>query len=270
MKHKYIIGSGWWCNEQEDDGREQFLGSEDIRKSSFHQLWYESINRFCSPQKIVIVDSNSPIKPEINRNDQRIELLSLNVNARHSTNHIGRFCGYSRAIIVALAYAEMCDADYFVYVEQDALLFGDNIVEHCIEIMKTPVVFGESKNCPGKIQQSFFIIKTSYIKTFLQRLKEIPYSDYDLNPEEQFSIAASKGSVRLLSWVAWKKKQNKLFSKIDWQLTKRCKQWASLPIGYGRSRPINFEDDHFYFQHGTPGELERYNNRACIEKRLNQ
>lgn len=258
VRQKYIVGSGWWCNERENDGREKFLGDETIRKKEFHSLWYESVDKFTSPQKMILVDSNSPIKPPLNKSDSRLEFISLNINAKHSTNHIGRFCGYTRAIIVALSYAEMCECDYFVYVEQDALLFGENIVEYCISKMTSPVAFGEAKTCPGKLQQSFFIIKKDFINTFLKRLKAIPYRDFELSPEEQFSIAASTGSVKLLSFVAIMKKRFKVFEKLDWHLTKYFSLWTALPIGYGRNRPINFEDDFFYFQHGDEKELKKY------------
>jgi hypothetical protein len=36
------------------------------------------------------------------------------------------------------------------------------------------------------------------------------------------------------------------------------KQYAVLPFGYGRVRPINFSDDIFYFQHGSVDEINAY------------
>jgi len=256
-KPKYIISSGWWCNESENDGREKFLGSPEIRGHQFHKLWYKTISDFSSPSKILIVDSCSPIKPIIDENDERLELISLNSNAGHSTSMVGKYCGYTRAILVAMEYAMQCDTDYFVYVEQDVLLYGESIIEKCIDEMITDYMFGEAKNSPGKLQQSLFIIKQSAIRTFIKRLHAIHYSDKELNPEDKFSIAASRGWVPLLTYVAVAKRKSNVMRWLDYQLTKYLGNWCKLPIGFGRDRPINFNNEFFYFQHGSEIEIER-------------
>ena len=40
------------------------------------------------------------------------------------------------------------------------------------------------------------------------------------------------------------------------------KRYEVLPFGYGRERPINFDDDVYYFQHGTAAEVAQYRSRA--------
>ena len=73
----YIISSGWWC-----DGSGQHAGSlcnssdNIIRKEEFFDLWYYSIDKYTDPKKIIIIDSNSPVKPFI-ADDPRIEWVSL-------------------------------------------------------------------------------------------------------------------------------------------------------------------------------------------------
>ena len=196
----YIIGSGWWCSGTEKDERTELLGSNMIREKGFHSLWYKSIVNNSSPEKIVIVDSNSPVKP-ILEDDERLEFISLNLNAGHSTNHVGKFSGYSRAIFVCLEYARQCEADYFVYVEQDALLQGNGIIEHCIEQMENkPYMFGAGDGTGGILQQSFFIIKTAAIAEFIKRLKSIEYTDNEMSPEDKFHVAACKFGGKAIAY----------------------------------------------------------------------
>ena len=111
-KYNYIIGSGWWCGEANPDDKRKILGSDIIRGKEFHKLWYESVCRFTSPEKIFIVDSASPVKPDLNKDDDRIEFFSLTTNAGHSTLHTGKYCGWTRAVLAGIYYAHMCDADY--------------------------------------------------------------------------------------------------------------------------------------------------------------
>lgn len=262
---KYIVSSGWWCAGQVADTRAELLGDDAIREQAFHQLWYEAINRYASPEKILIVDSCSPVKPQIDKKDERLEFVSLNVNAGHSTNHIGQFCGYSRAILLGLEYAIQCETDYFVYVEQDALIYGDGIIEHCIESMRSPYMFGSGRGTPGIIQQSFFIIRRDGIRPFLKRIRAIAYTDHDLSPEFKFHIAAGQTPLHFHAYLHRYPKRR--FSKwLAWQLKKHFTGWDELPVGYGRARPINFDEPFYYFQHGSSDELSRY--QEIIDERL--
>ena len=258
MKYKYVIGSGWWCAEKEADTRQELLGDDSIRGKEFHQLWYQSVCKYSSPTKILIVDSASPIKPDINPHDPRIELLSLDVNAGHSTNHSGKFCGYVRAIQAGMMYALQCEVDYYVYVEQDALLFGDDVIDKCIEKMATPYMFGSSGDTPQPIQQSLFIIHKDGILPFLKRLNGLSYTDNEICPEKKFHLVCSKGPVSFLGWLSFNLHKNKLAKWFYWQAFKYLRNYDYLPMGYGRTRPINFDDEQFYFQHGELSDLEKY------------
>jgi hypothetical protein len=240
------------------DTRTELLGDNSIREKSFHHLWYQSIDKYTSPEKIIIVDSHSPVKPDINQQDARLQLISLNVNAGHSTNHIGKYCGYTRAILVALEYALQCDIDYFVYVEQDALLYGEGIVEYCIEQMTAPIMYGSGEGTNGLLQQSFFIIRKDAILSFVNKLNAIQYTDNELSPENKFHIASSFLGGHVSAFIKKHDKSSKICHFLDWQLFKYAKNWQNLPIAYGRSRPINFADNYFYFQHGNEQEILDY------------
>lgn len=82
---KYIIVTGWWCPGEGADTRDQLLGDDSIRSADFHRLWYSAINRFTAPEKIVVIDSGSPVKPPLAERDPRLEYISFNHNAGHST-----------------------------------------------------------------------------------------------------------------------------------------------------------------------------------------
>jgi hypothetical protein len=261
---KYIIFSGWWCPEEGADTRDQLLGDDFIRSADFHRLWYNAIDKFTVPEKIVIVDSGSPTKPPLAEHDPRLEYLSLNHNAGHSTNHVGKYCGFTRAALIGIEYALQCDADYAVYVEQDALIYGDGIIEHCIGKMKRPFMFGHSAGTAQRIQQSLFVIKLSAARGFLDRIHAIKDRDGAVSPEEKFHIAACFGPANALAHLA-KNRKKFPYTKVDWGITSRVRNYDFLPIGFGRSRPMDFEQPYFYFQHGSQEELANFVKLAGIE-----
>ena len=254
----YVIGSGWWCADKSEDNRDFLHGDDVIRGKDFHKLWYASVDRFTSPDKIIIVDSCSPIRPDINRDDPRMEFVSLSLNAGHSTCHAGKYCGYVRAILLGMEYTLQCGVDYYVYVEQDALLFGEGIIEHCLSHMKKPYMFGAGEGTPQKTQQSLFIIRQDGIREFMRRLHHMKERDSEICPEVKFHIVCSKGPVRLLAEVYKHVDESALFKWLDWQFFKYLKDYDELPIGYGRSRPVNFDDEIFYFQQGEREYLDEY------------
>jgi hypothetical protein len=261
---KYIINSGWWCADKSLDTRAEFIGDDAIRSKDFHKLWYKAIDRYSSPEKIIIVDSCSPIKPDLNREDSRLEFISLNVNARHSTDHLGKFCGCVRAMQLGMNYALQCNVDYYVYIEQDALIYGEGIIEYCISKMTKPYMFGTGFGTYLTTQQSMFIIRQDAILGFLKKLNSIKQTDNEICPEEKYHIATCFGPTELLAHVNQNARKNSYYKWLNWQIYKYLRNWDELPVGYGRVRPINFGDDYFYFQHGDSEELDRYTELTGI------
>lgn len=252
---RYIIGSGWWCSGESENtlnGKRKLIGDPIIRKAAFHSKWYRSVIENTSPEKIVIIDSNSPVKPNLNKKDDRIVFTSLPLNSGHSVNCTEQFCGWTKSVILSLQYAILANTDYFVYVEQDVLLKGKGIIEYCIHNMKKPYMFGHPGRTPQPLQQSLFIIKMSHANRFLSSLLSLNVRDSELSPENKFVYATSFTQTLLdffYSCLTQKKAQ---------KLAQRFKHFDYLPIGYGRKRPINFSDEYYYFQHGTIEELESY------------
>lgn len=257
----YVITAGWWCGKANNEVR-KLHGSDKIRDVGFFKLWKESILANSKPKKILLLDSASPIRPQ-KEDLEGIEFLSIDKNPGHSTNHSGKFCGYTRSIIMGVTYAELCDADYWVYVEQDALLKGRGILEHCISKMKTPYMFGSGYGTPQMLQQSLCIIRKDGFAPFLQRLRNIEKSDKEVAPEIKFIIASSKLLSKLpLSFFnsinTFGSIKGNIVRKVIRTIQKMGASYDYLPIGYGRTRPIDFEQPYYYFQHGSEEELKDY------------
>jgi len=249
----YIITSGWWSTKDDVDNRTIKTGDKYIRSQAFHQLWYESIAKFTSAQKVYIIDSDSPIKPILDENSE--VLISLLENAGHSTHHKGKLSGVSRAHLLGMSLAMVNEVDYWVYIEQDALIYGEDIIEKCIENMRKPYMFGNGLATPQPTQQSFMIIKVEAIPEFIQKFSAIKARDNEISPETKFAIAVSP-FLKLLPEFLFKNIHTQSFkNKVVWKLLKLLQGFDTLPFGYGRVRPIDFDDEYFYFQHGTREEL---------------
>ena len=260
-KNKYIIGTGWWCSEPDQDDDRKVFGDQEIRGESFHYKWAESVTRNTSPIGIVMIDSNSPISPpKVDGLDY--QYIKLNENAGHVTNMKGKYCGWSRSILLGLEYASLCDCDYFVYVEQDVLLGGEGIIEECIKHFpkNKNYMFGKETQRPQPIQQSFFIIKKEGFDRFISNYRSIKPGDPKIAPEIRFCLSTSKFCALIPKFVFFKSrsKLGKVLRPIQSILAKLIGEFAYLPVGYGRERPIGFGDDHFYFQHASADELEKY------------
>ncbi|WP_299261800.1 hypothetical protein [uncultured Kushneria sp.] len=267
-KYSYIINSGWWCGEKSPENEKRVeYGSSEIRGVAFFREWYESVNRHTSPTKIIVVDSASPTIPQL-PDDERMEFISMDVNGGHSTSHVGKYAGCTRCFFVGLAYTYASEADYWVYVEQDALLFGEGIVEHAIDNMTSDFMFGDRGNTPQPLQQSMMIIRKAAIPGFLKAYARIKATDEVITPEMKFAIASTKIAQWLPEKFFYQKDystfKNKLINKLQYWLFKYGKGYDVLPFGFGRAKPVNFNDRYGYFQHGDDQELQRY--REAVNK----
>jgi hypothetical protein len=247
--YKYIVGSGWWCG---DDSLRLKHGDNLIRQSGFHDIWMRGVETFCNPEKIIIVDSNSPIKPNVK---DGIEFLSLNQNAGHSTNlkKGEKYCGWSASVLLSMHYALHCDCDYFVYIEQDCLLYGDGVIEKQIEHMNSnglDLLYGSGDNTFQPVQVSFFVVKKSYIEKLISKYFSINSDDSELSPEFKLNMVYKRVAYFIPEIILKNKVVNYVLSKI--------KNRHSMTIGYGRERPIDFNDDYFYFQQGSAEEINDY------------
>ena len=265
MNKTYIVGTGWWCTS--NDTREaRFLNGDDyIRSKQFHDLWAESIVAFSNPEEVVVIDSNSPIKANWNGDKLPYNVITLSNNLGHATSLTsGKFCGWTASVLLSMEYASFSSCDFYVYIEQDVLIYGKGIIEKCIEGMgdDTDYFFGATDNNFSPLQQSFFIVRKTAIDRFCSNLRRINYNDAQISPEVKFAIASSR-FFSLLPKMLFK--QNRSLIGKAWRrfvvlFSKLISSAKYLPIGYGRTRPINFSDDHFYFQHGSDEELKQFSD----------
>lgn len=268
----YVIGTGWWCTS-EDKREAKFLNGENyIRSAEFHRLWAKAIKSFCNPSEVIVVDSASPIKADWDRKILPYRVLELSKNLGHATKlNNTKYCGWMASVMMSLEYAVYTDAEYYVYVEQDALLMGENIIENCINNMKPNIdfAFGSTPDNTQPLQQSFFIIKRSGFEKFITNLKRIPYTDAQMAPEVKFALATSNFLMGLpLVWFTQSfTKFGKAKRRFNSFILKKIAPYAFLNIGYGRNRPIRFDDLNFYFQHGSADELAKYSELLVKRKR---
>lgn len=239
---RYMIASGWWCSGK-DEVLPHHRGDARIRSVDFHSIWYHLLDRFTSPSRILIVDSASPVPAPIRSDDKRIQLHRLAINPGHATSCSDRFCGWTASVLCGLQDCLHSDNDYFVYIEQDVLLYGEGIIEAAISKMRTPYMFGDAVGIPQPLQQSFFIVRRDGIAPFLSRLLNMSESDKELSPERKFHFAC----------------QSHIFTKKAFRwLARRRKKYDFLPFGYGRKRPLDFSQSYFYFQHASAAEYSKF------------
>lgn len=263
MSIKYIVGTGWWCT-QKDDRDSQFLNGEDfIRSADFHTLWSKAIHRYTSPEKVVVIDSNSPIKADWDCEKLPYEIICLNKNAGHATNlNNSKYCGWTASVLLSMEYASLCECDFYVYIEQDALIFGNNFIEKCIVEMgdDTNYLFGKSENSIQPLQQSFFIIRKTALDKFCTNLRRINWDDGVMSPEIKFALATSKlfDFLPKILFIQSSSLIGKIRRRLTVPILKAVSSFKTTSFGYGRTRPIDFANSHFYFQHGSQEELNTY------------
>jgi len=230
----YIVGSGWWCsgNDWKIDKDIHVVDDPIQRMPEFHRLWHQTVTRFSKPNHIIIVDSHSPIRPT-QFGDEQWLILRENFGFSSDLREDGAvqsLSGADRAILMGAMHAYCNDAD-FVYIEQDCLIYGDGIIEWCMKNHGDfKLLLGNGERTPQPIQQAFQIWKREWIPELINHFCQ--HKRYAIEPKCQEKYW----------WDA-------LGSAITW-----------LKIGYGRQRPIDFNDRYFYAQHWTIEELQNYHS----------
>lgn len=232
---KVVVGSGWWC-----DGKTHRwnIGTSSTRSVKFFDLWYRQVQKCLQPDLIVVTDSASPSKPD-HTAFNRLVWIELDRNYGHPNDlRVGlidtKFCGFTRTVLSGAMHAICCDADFYVYVEQDCLIHGEDFLSHALSQSDEDILLGSptenGKGLNGQIaspmlQQSLMIVRRSGLERFISGILGAPWTDGERSPEE---------TMRL-----------------------RLAPFGLLTIPYGRSRPIDFTRRHFYAQHLDEDELAR-------------
>lgn len=217
----YCIGSGWWCDE--NNRRMHKEGADFTRSVDMFDLWYKLVQKHTNPSAIVVVDSNSPTKPDGSDDITWIEMQDNFYPPYHTSDPIFGLQrpAASRQIFLGATYAYFNEIDHYVWVEQDCVIKGDGIVERAIDNMRDAwFSLGEWDHRLSKCT-SFIVIDTDRVFDLIDC-----YKHESGKPE--------------LRWD---------------ELSKRLPFWP-LPFGYGRNRPMNYNDEHLYAQHTTEEELD--------------
>jgi hypothetical protein len=240
---KIVVGSGWWCDEQVHPWS---IGSPATRSAEFFNLWHSQVLECLRPARIMVTDSASPVKPTSECYD-RVQWVELDENYGHSndirTGHIvTKYSGFTRSMLNGAMFALCCDADFYVYVEQDCLLCGEDFLNHAIGdsteeiLVGPPTTNGRGLNgseAAPMLQQSVVIVRRSGLEHFIEALLTSPWSDGEMPPEEI--------------------------------MRKQFRRYGYLQIPYGRSRPVDFTISHFYVQHLDDAELNTFLYRLRIQ-----
>lgn len=255
-----LVCTGWYAGDE--PRTYQTHGDGFIRGRNFRPLWWRSMDEFVKPKTVLVVDSASPVKPDdtlyTNTHIVSLELLS---NPGHAQNCTGHYCGAMAAILLGMEYAMHADVDFYLYIEQDALLYGKKIIDVIKDrIRKADLLFGQGEG-DGEIQQSVFAVSKRSLRKFVSELHRLDFTDQQISPEMKFMYAASPlSALPLLGLASWDRDPivRRIFSKILRKVVNSISRYEVLPFGYGRSRPINFSDSEFYFQQASLSEVEQY------------
>ena len=162
---------------------------------------------------------------------------------------------------MGMEYALHSGADFCLYVEQDALLYGDAFVDQVkVRLRRSDFVFGASPVL-GALEQSVFAVSRRGMRRFLSALHRIEHGDRDISPEWKFLAASTRiDLLPLLNFVSHQRPPviRRLSRRPVAALLSVARGHETLGFGYGRRRPINFSDATFYFQQASRVELAQY------------
>ncbi len=233
---KVIVGSGWWCDNKPHDWT---IGSPIPQSVSFFKLWYRQVMQCLNPHSIVVTDSAAPEKPDY-RSLTNIHWIELDRNYGQPNDiRVGRiqakYSGFTRAVFNGAMYALCCEADFYVFVEQDCLLYGDDLLNRAVADSNDDILLGRPTE-KGKglkdsmaapmLQNSLVIVRRAGLERFIDAILGAPWTDGEISPEET--------------------------------MRRRMPPYGLIGIPFGRSRPIDFKEPNFYVHHLDDNELHRF------------
>jgi hypothetical protein len=192
-----------------------------------------------NPLCIVVTDSAAPEKPD-NRLFPKIQWIELDRNYGHANVlRSGRirtkYSGFTRAVVNGAMYALCCDADFYVFVEQDCLLYGDDLLNRAVADRNEDILLGQptekGRGLHGSVaapmlQNALMIVRRTGLERFIDAILGAPWTDGEVSPEE---------TMRL-----------------------RMPPYGLIDIPFGRSRPIDFKEPTFYVHHLDDNELHQF------------
>jgi len=231
VDRKYVIVSGYYADERK-------TAPFSISKERFLDIWYENTLRYSTPQKIYLVNvsKHGPVKPY-----PEIDWINISENLGHVndfvlTNDTKTLTGYTLSVLMGMLLAYNNKAD-FIYKEQDCLAFGSWVDELYRESRsKNKEMLLGRGHIKGYIEQSLWLCRHEFLLEFMNRYLSFNAGDYPLLPELKFA-------------------------KIMEMIPDRI---GFFDFGYGRIRPVQFDDKVFFIQQTTDKELSTLRTKGLI------
>ena len=175
----YVIGTGYCPSERYD-------------AELFANHWITHVERHLDPAQIFVM-SHGVEMPEAYQLSRRTVMVP-SVNLGHVHQYVGaakpmktgQLCGWSASTLALALIAYNCEAD-FVYVEQDALVFGDVVSQIRKEATERQysMMFGSCKKM--NVAQSLFWVDWNFIPLYVSRYLDLwPDTDPRRRPEGKF------------------------------------------------------------------------------------
>lgn len=173
MQHRYVIGSGWYCNYNRVwcNG-----GNRYSRTVEFHELWKTVLWNYSNPAAVLITSNSSPI---LLPPDPREQIVTLKRG-----NELGSLLsGWGCSFIMGAMTAFCMERDFF-YVEQDCLAIGDWVDRIYWEANRFSEHFFAGSPIPGtayQLQTDLIFVPYKLIPHVVQGFITAPY---DLGHDE--------------------------------------------------------------------------------------
>ncbi|WP_338333041.1 hypothetical protein [Acetobacter sp. LMG 32666] len=222
----YSVITGWYANHKTRDYK--VYGNEFVRSVECFDLWYYCINKFTNPEKIFIIDANSPIQPKFPKNDC-INVIRMLRNHQHAAQSHTHLSGWSRTLLCGLMCGLANGSAYTVLIEQGSLFCGHDIIEREIEAYPdADIIVPTGTGTPQPIQTGIMIFRNEIVTQFINNYFNILAHDSIVTPEKKCTLAAKDMKIA----------------------------FSSLP--FGRRRPIDFNYQHMFIRHANLEEIQHF------------
>ena len=228
MSKPLIIGTGWCAHA--DGHANNKNSSKWMYAPEWLDTWWNYHRRQLFEMSTTYDDpfiymSDCAVIPNLGWNFETIYSLGNHDLSIHSHD--------SQVAIIAGAQYAYCNECDFVYIEQDCLIRGLGKAIEWARDNEAKIAYGSGRwsMFPGWAEHSFIYVSYDYLPKFVFKM---------MNSDIKFNDSKGREVVELTF--------NRLF-KDD------ATFW---PFGYGRRRPIDFDQDVFYAQQLTDAEIEEF------------
>lgn len=186
-------------------------------------VWKPQIEKFIKPDEYFIYISDCDIYPD-----------TFNANVVYGHDYAGELChrhDWYSSVMMGAQYA-FCNSMDFVYIEQDCMVHGLDKALEWAQGEKMCYGFGPNASLfPEWAEHSFVYIGLDYIPEML----------YKINLPQIHTHIDTAGRVPETIW-------HRMFKDVA----------TFWPFGYGRKRPIDFNQEVFYAQQLSEKEIAEF------------